>query len=184
MTKSRIEDYLWGCLEIPLFMSRGAARFEGDKKSALVSFALPFLFLFPTAELAQINPDLAGHDYMWLLSRFFLLFIGSTAIFYACVYGCLVALERKEKFFSLVTAMNWLNITSFVINIPFFLLVYADIYSFQEMYNLFIFMMLFGTTYIAFLITYLLRINWMLGTAIAIMGMLIDDGLHHYIFPS
>ena len=67
-------------------------------------------------------------------------------------------------------------------NLPFFLLVYAGFYTYDEMFNLFIFLILFAMAYQAFLITHLLRINWMLGTAIAIMDMLINDELHKLLF--
>lgn len=177
-----IKRHLLGCLEIPLFMKVGVMRFDNTRNAAIVSFIIPLLILFPTAELAQINPDFVGKSYWWLLGMFALLYAGGSFAFFGCSYACMAALERKQYFMSYINAFNWLNLTSLAINLPFFLLVYAGYYTFEEMFNLFIFLILFGMTYQAFLITYMLRINWMLGAAMAIMGMLIDDGLHKLLF--
>ena len=63
------------------------------------------------------------------------------------------------------------------------MLVYYGAYTYQEMLNLFIFLMFFSVIYSAFMITHLLRINWMLGAALSIMSLLIDDGLRQALFP-
>ncbi|MCB9985470.1 MAG: hypothetical protein H6864_07280 [Micavibrio sp.] len=149
-----------------------------------MSFLIPFLTIIPTAELAKINPDFADKSYFWIFGMFFLLFGLSSLFFYSISYACMVALERKQHFLTYITAFNWIGLTSLAINLPFFLLVYTGFYSFEEMFNLFIFMVLFSCTYQAFMVTHLLRINWMLGAAIAIMSMLIDDGIHKLLFST
>ena len=63
------------------------------------------------------------------------------------------------------------------------MLVYYGAYTYQEMLNLFIFLMFFSVIYSAFMITHLLLINWMLGAALSIMSLLIDDGLRQALFP-
>ncbi len=163
-------------------MKVGATRFPNTVSAAKTSFLIPILTIFPLAGLAKINPDFQGHSYLWVFGFLCLMVLLSMIFFYGASYACLAGLERKDKFMSYITSFNWLNLTSFAINAPFFLLVYFGIYQYQEMYNLFVFLILFSTAYQAFLITYLLRINWMLGAAISIMGMLIDDEIQKFIF--
>ncbi len=179
---SQIKDALMGCLEIPLFMKTGATRFQNTIQAAKTSFLVPILVIFPVAEVAKVNSDFTDHSYIWLLGFFAMMLALNMLFFFGASYACMVALEKKDKFPAYITSMNWLSLTSLVINMPFLLLVYFGIYSYDEMYNLFIFLILFGTTYQAFLITHLLRINWMLGAAISIMGILIDDGIRQLLF--
>ncbi|MDY0029501.1 MAG: hypothetical protein RBR86_06115 [Pseudobdellovibrionaceae bacterium] len=178
-----IRKALLGCLEIPLFMKAGVKRFENTKEAATASFIIPFMFLFPISEISRINPDYTDLSYIYILSMTTLLLVLSMIFYYGACYACMVALERKNHFYQFVSATNWITLTSFVTNMPFFLLVYWGYYEYKEMFNLFIFMMFFAVTYQAFMITHLLRINWMLGTGISIMSLLIDDGLRQAIFP-
>jgi len=177
-----IKSALWGCFEIPLFMRKGVSRFENTKRAAFSSFLVPLLVLIPSAELAKLNPQFTGHSYFWIGGSFLIMFLISASLFYGSSYISMWALEKKKSIFAYINAFNWMNVTFFVVNLPFFLLVYFGIFKYEEMINLFIFLILFSCAYQAYFITRLLNINWMLGTAIAIMGLLADDLANKIMF--
>lgn len=182
MNGQSIKSALWGCLEIPLFMKLGVTRFNNTKDAAISSFIIPFLSVFLIAELAHINPVFADRPYIWNLFSLTALLVINIVLFYGASYICMWALDRKEFIYTYINATNWLSLTVTLTNLPFILLVYFGFYTYAEMNNLFIFMILFGCTYQAFYITHALRINWMLGTAISILGMLIDDTAYKIMF--
>ncbi|HNQ91691.1 MAG TPA: hypothetical protein PKI93_02045 [Alphaproteobacteria bacterium] len=179
-----VKSALWGCLEIPLFMKIGTTRFENTKQATLSSFLIPFLILIPTAEIAHINPEFTDKSYTWLFGSFALLFLISASAFFSASYVAMWALEKRDVFYAYINAFNWMNVSSFAINLPFYLLVYAGFYEFKEMFNLFIFFVLLICAYQAYFITHILKINWMLGTAMSIMGMLSEDMAHKILFGS
>jgi len=164
-------------------MKSGVQRFENTKEAALTSLLIPLILLLLISEISKINPVYADLNYLHILAKTSILLVLSILIYYGASYACIVALERKQYFFQFITATNWLTLTSFAINAPFFMLVYYGAYTYQEMLNLFIFLMFFSVIYSAFMITHLLRINWMLGAALSIMSLLIDDGLRQALFP-
>lgn len=182
MKNQSIKEALWGCLEIPLFMKLGVTRFQNTREAALSSFLVLLIPLLLMAEMAQINPVFTGRPYIWNLFSFSTLFVINAVLFYGASYICMWALDRKEQVYAFINGSNWLTITSTAINLPFLFLVYFGFYSYAEMNNLFIFIILFGCVYLAFFITHVLRINWMLGTAMSILGMLIDDAAYKIMF--
>lgn len=175
------QQILLGCLEIPLFMRKGVERFPGDKKSAILSFLVPLGLLIPLSFMAQVNPDLATQSTLQSFVRFLELFILTSALFYTISYFCIQALDRGGEYFRFISGLNWLNLSFFLINLPFLILVYYHIYSFAEMQNLLIFLTLFAVVCNAFFTTYILRINWMLATSLSIMSLLIEDSIQKAI---
>lgn len=174
-------NILLGCLEIPLFMRKGVERFPGDKKSAILSFLVPLSLLIPISFLAQSNPDFAAQSAAQSFARFLELFILTSALFYTISYFCIQALDRGGEYFRFVSGLNWLNLSFFLINLPFLVLVYYHIYSFAEMQNLLIFLVFFAVACNAFFTTYILRINWMLATSLSLMSLLIEDSIQKAI---
>lgn len=172
-----VKQALLGCLEIPLFMSSGVRRFSDKREFAIFSFLVPLFLIIPTAFLSQINPDFQARSFGSNLLRLFELFILSSIMFFTIVYFCFQALERQSEFFKFMGALNWLNLSFFLINLPFNLLVYTHVYTFKEMHNLLIFLMFFAVTCNAFLTTHLVRINWMLATSLSILALLVEDSV-------
>lgn len=177
-----IRNSLWGCLEIPLFMAIGAKRFDATWRTALWSFIIPFLIVIPTAELAHINPDFSDKTYDWIFGRFLSLYILGSLFYFIGLSMALWSFEKLGKLPGLVNGLNWLNLSNFLINLPFFLLVYFGAYSMDEMDNLLIFLIFFSISYQAYFLSKFIGINWMLAASLAIFGLFTDQTAHQIIF--
>lgn len=176
-----IRTSLWGCLEIPLFMSAGISRFTASWPEAARSFVIPLLVIFPTAELARINPDFSAQTYDWIFGRFFALYALGSLFYIIGLSMALWSFEKLGKLPSLVNGLNWLNLANFLINLPFFLLVYAGFYAIEEMDNLLIFLIFFSIAFQAYFLSKTIGINWMLATALAIFGLFTDQAAQQII---
>ena len=180
--KQKISEALWGCLEIPLCMKAGAARFVNSKEAMLWSFLVPALLLPLVIFIAPINPDLAALSPLVLAFKYTLNVFISAILYFGTVYLIAGALHRREYFFQFVNASNWLNLSALIISLPFYALVAGDIYSFDEMKNLLIFLLIYGFIYYAFMLTYVFRINWMLAASVSILGMAIGQLSHFLVY--
>ena len=169
--KQPIKAALLGCLEIPLFMKISRDRFVNSPEAMKQSFLVPLLLLLPSILIAPINPDFTPLPFPNLALSFTLDFCLVLFVYLLFMRAVAKALDRSQFFFQFVNAYNWLNLTSFLISLPFFVLVVSGIYEWDEVKNILICLVLFSYAYLAFAITMILQINWMLAASLAIVSM-------------
>lgn len=179
---SVISNALWGCLEIPLFMRVGLTRFGNSKRDAIISLIVSILTIPVSSYLAQINPTYTRIPYFKLIALFVLEHLLLLAIYFSLLFYLCRALKRVDALWHAFTIYNWLAIPSLVIITPFALLVFKGAYTFDEMNALFLTLMLYGFAFSGFYLTYVLRLNWMLGTSLVIAHFILNDGLNKLIF--
>ncbi len=173
--KQTIRHALWGCLEIPLFFKLGVTRFENSRDFAIWSCLIPFLLLLPTASLAYVNPELGEKGFIWCLGFFTGLTLLGSGLTFVLVYFLSGIIRDNTSFWSYMAAYNWLNLTNFLMNLPFLPLLAIGAYTWDEMSNLLLFLMLYAYTMNGFLATYVFRINGFLGASLAVVDLLCGE---------
>lgn len=169
--RQSIGQALWGCLEIPLFMKIGPARFVNSPEAMKASFVVPAFLLPLMIWLASINPEYAAMPFGILVFKFILFAVSTLFVYLLLIYAITGWLDRRDRFNHFVNAYNWLNVSSFVMILPIALLVIFNIYTFEEVEHLILFIMMYGFAYTGFLITFSLNINWMLAASLAIVNL-------------
>lgn len=169
--KQPIKDALMGCLEIPLFMKVARDRFVNSPEAMKASFLVPLLLLPLGIVIAPINPDLTAMPIGKLALRFCLDFALAFIVYFLIMKAVCKALDRSQYFNQLVNAYNWLNLSSLVISMPFFLLILKGYYQWEELENILLCLILYSYAYLAFAISLILRINWMLAASLSILAL-------------
>lgn len=173
--RQSIRQALWGCLEIPLFFKLGVTRFENSRDFAIWSCLVPALLLVPTATLAYVNPELGEKGFFWCLVFFTTLTLVGSALTFTLIYFLTGLIRDNKSFWSYMAAYNWLNLTNFLMNLPFLLLLAIGAYTWDEMSNLLLFLMLYAYTMNGFMVTYVFRINGFLGASLAVVDLLCSE---------
>jgi len=171
-----------GCIEIPIFIKTGTERFENTASAAKLSFLVPFILLPFSAWLALANPGFKDQTVLSLLPKMTFEFILSTALYLSGIYMAVKQLDRAQFFPRFVNAQNWLSITQLVILLPILSGVMAGHWPWKDVYNFLVFLFMYGYVFQAFLITFTFRINWMLASALSILGMAINESVHSLIY--
>lgn len=173
--KDEIRNALWGCLEIPLYLKKGSTRFVGTSDAFKRSLWIPIL-LVPVVAMIIPNPEpYADKSHLWAICLLMLQMFLSTSGFIAGIYFFRMKHVTNEQFLSCITSYNWLSLSSFVINIPLMLLAFTGINTWDDVYAMMILLALYSYSFLAFMITYTLRINGYLGCAFAMMALLIGE---------
>ena len=183
VTSQQIRQNLLGCLEIALFMRKGAGRFGANKQSMMRSFAIPFFFL-PLTILIVVNAHPA--DDLSLASMKVIALIYSLRLFvYLGVFLAFVYMmsrilnigedEHQDVFYSFATANNWLMIPAAVLMAPLVISFLNGGHEWGEIYPLMVFIALYAYAYTAFMAAHVLRIPMELAGFIAIAGMAINQ---------
>jgi len=170
-----IKNALWGCLEIPLYLKSGATRFTGTFSAFKRSILVPVL-LVPVIAIIIPNPALyADKSVLWTICLLLVQAIISTILFIGVLYFFRSKHVTHEQFLKCITGYNWLSLSALVINIPLILLAYTGVNTWNDVYAMMILLTLYSYTYLAFMITYTLRINGYLGGAFAIMDLMLGE---------
>jgi len=177
-----IRDGLIGCLEIPLFLKAGVARFDNSKRAMQFSFLIGMLVTIPAAWLARSNPDFAGTAYPNLLAGFITEYLIFSFLYLPTMYFITKELGRGEYFNRFVNGYNWLNISQLCMIAPMVIGVWAGHWLWEEVYYFLVFLVMYGYAFFAFYITWNFRVNWMLGTGLAILGMALSELTHFFVY--
>lgn len=169
-----IKSALRGCYELPLFLKQGVGRFQNSSRSFWQSTLVP-LFLIPLQlPLAGADPEMARYPLVTLIVAQSYLTVISTAFFLGGVWLLTWPLERKDKFYQFGAAANWLSLTSYVLLLPYFLLVLSGTFSAAQLGNFLFFMICFFMAVIAFTAKNSLNIHWVVAVLIGIGALLAE----------
>jgi hypothetical protein len=176
--RGELRQNLTGCLEIALFMPRGAERFCASYKGMIKSFAIPLLLLpltLLTVIAAHPDPALTSSSAKILVVIYSLRTFIYLAMFLGLVYCMARQMDREEHFYRFATANNWLAIPAAILSVPLILAFLNGAYEWNEVYPLLVFITLYSYAYSTFMITFVMRLPWELACFIAIAGMAIHQ---------
>ena len=188
MTDGRsIKQKIIGGFELFFLFGRGMENFSGTRAAALRSLAIPaatFIYGLIFHAIWPYPPKgmEAGYDY-WQVTRtvtaHFLL-----ALFLSSGFTYLVAwaFAKREKFWLLFEASNWVGVTGFLVGLPLSLLATFALAPREAMDRVFVILTLYGVLVTACIIRAGLRVNWQLAAGIALGGFCIDNELWHILF--
>jgi hypothetical protein len=177
-----IRDALTGSLEIPLFLKAGIGRFAGDEASARASFLVPALLLPVSVRLARLDPEILAHSFEALLIRFTAVTALSLGLYLPAIALAARHLGAADATPRFINAQNWLGLSQVLILSPILLGVAIGRWSWAEVYPFLVFLLMYGYAYGAFAITHILRTNWMLGAALSILGMAVNQFAHFLVY--
>lgn len=170
-----VKNALWGCLEIPLYLKKGATRFSGTVSAFKRSFVIPIL-LIPVIIYSIPLPDLyADKSFDWEFALMFIQICLGTAAFAGIIYFFKAKHVTTEDILKCLTSYNWLSLSAFAVNIPLILLAVFGINTWDDVYAMMILVTLYTYSFLAFMITHTLRINIFLGVAFALADLMIGE---------
>ncbi|MCC6597273.1 MAG: hypothetical protein IT559_00590 [Alphaproteobacteria bacterium] len=179
MNKEETRQNMLGCLEIALFMPRGAARFSSSVEGLKKSFLLPVILLpLSIATVLAAHPaagNLNDGSAQTLAIIYAVRLFISLGLFLGLVYFMARKMDKMEEFYRFATANNWLVLPAAALMLPLSLSFMAGNYSFSEIYPLMVFITLYSYACTAFMAAHALRIPMELACFVAIAGMAINQ---------
>ena len=174
---AEIRQNLLGCLEIALFMRRGAERFSSDISMMKKSFIVPALSLPLTCAivLAAHPHDTSGVITNILITIYSLRLIIYLPCFLGLVYLMAKNLDKVENFQRFATANNWLMLPSVVLMIIPVIGMLTGHYNWADIQPLLMIVTLYSCACVAFMATHVMRIPWELASFVAICGLAIHQ---------
>lgn len=168
-----IQRNLIGCLETALFMPKGAERFSESYGGMQRSFILPLLaFPITAATFIGAHPDAMSSQTVNTMTIVYAL---RTVVYLACFLGVAYlaskALDRKNAFYRLIAAHNWLVIPAALLTLPLTLGHLYGAYSWEEVYPFILFIMGYSIAYMAYATKHVLQIPVELAICLAICFM-------------
>lgn len=163
---------LLGCLEIPVFLKRGVERF-GDNIAAAKLSLLALLLVIPVAAafngLAPNNIDMTyGASLVHVLFSWVL----SSVLFLGILFVLMGIIKDRVHFWKFVAIYNWLNLPSFLIQLPFLFVVALHWAAWETMQDYLILQLLFAYAYQAFAMTHTLKIHWTIAAAFSMVDLI------------
>jgi hypothetical protein len=179
-----LKNMLLGTMELGLFMSIGAKRFQENRATALKSFLIPFLLLPLWVLAIYVAPTerLGQRSFGELL-----MLHGQIKILFALGLLGLIALlahftDREDKFWSFVTAVNFLSIAGLAITMPILGMAMAGWHSWDDLYAILLAAALYEFALLGFAAAYILNLPWQLAAAISFFALILHQLTSQTIF--
>jgi len=170
-----LRNHLRGCLEVPVFLAQGVERFSGTKQAFLKSFLITLLLIPLTVPIAALNPDYANLSIFSIFVAVVYRTLIATAFLLGTIWMLCFYLDRKDRFYQFGTAYNWLGLSIYVLVLPFYVIVATGMFTWPEMMNLLIFIMLYSYVILGFMAKHVLKMNLFGALGVAILGMACDE---------
>lgn len=172
-----VKSILLGTLELSLFLTKGASRMPQDRQTAINSFAVPFVLLpiWIYAFYLEPTPLMGEQSYSWLFWVHLLSSVLEIVGFYAVLWLIVAKFERKDKFWTFVTAKNFSSLVGFVISAPLVLLVLNGSNTWEEVFPMFVVLAFYEVALTAFISTFTLSIPWQMGGGIGFFSFLLTE---------
>lgn len=181
-TSPEIRQKLLGCLEIALFMPKGAERFDADKQTMARSFLIPLLFLpISIGVVLSAHPAALSAGSMQVIGAIYALrlfvYLGAylALVFAMTKFLNESAEDQMQDFYRFATANNWLTIPAAMLMAPLVLSFMSGNHEWAEIYPLMVFIALYSYAYTAFMAARVLRIPMELAVFVSIAGMAIHQ---------
>lgn len=174
------KNSLRGCLEVSSFLSRGLDRFDATLPAFKMSFLLPLLMVPLNIPAATYETEFQG---MPLTSIFIaMLYRGIVSMFFFLggVWLLTWVLECRDKFLKFAIVINWLNVTGFVLMLPYLALLVFFGFSAEELGHLILVIVAILCAIVAFTARHALKVNWPIAILISIY-MIVSEVLAAYM---
>lgn len=173
--KDEIKNALWGCVEIPLFLKKGATRFTGTVSAFKHSFLVPILFSPIIAATIPVSKLYTDKSFLWVVCLYFLQFVIATSIFMGAVWFFKSKQVTKAQYLQCISAYNWLGLSCYVVNLPLILMGHLGVHPWGDIFAMMLLTNFYCYSYLAYMITHVLKTNAFVGTSLAILDMLLGD---------
>lgn len=181
-TSHEIRQNLLGCLEIALFMPKGAQRFAADKQTMTRSFLIPLFFLpVSVAIVLCAHPAALDTGSMQVIGLIYALrlfvYLGAylALVFTMTKFLNETAEEHTQDFYRFATANNWLMIPAAALMAPLAISFLSGNHEWAEIYPLMVFIALYSYAYTAFMAARVLSIPMEMAVFVSIAGMAIHQ---------
>lgn len=168
--KDYILTHLRGCLELSLFLKRGADKFQGSSDSLWLSFLVPVILIPINVVQAYAYPEFRDTPWTTMLVIFSYQVVISTAFFLGSAWLLCWPLGRKDEFKKFGTAYNWLSIVGCVLSIPYMLLFLLTSLDAEQLSHLLLTTMGLFFCIMAFTIKSTLNVSWIIAALIALFA--------------
>lgn len=158
-----------GCLELALFLRRGADRFQNDLTGFWFSFLIPVLLIPLNILQAYSYPEFGDTSWPTMLVVFSYQIAISTAFLLGSVWLLCWPLDRRNNFLKFGTAYNWLSIVGCVVFLPYMLVFGLTSFSAEELSHLLITTIGLFYCVLCFTIRHTLNVSWII--ALLITGL-------------
>lgn len=170
--KDKISEALQGCLEVPLFMTRGVFRFADDDDFVRLSFLIPALLIPVAAAIGALyTPAFEGVPFIFILLSAFVRMVLSIAFAYVFVFAVYKKLGRLDGFPRFVVAANWLNLSAFIMQLPPIIMAASGRHAWEDLQSLILFFLLYIYAYGGFLVSRTGRLG--VAASVAMVGAFI-----------
>lgn len=172
---SEIRNALWGCLETPLFLTRGMTRFSGSRAAILRSILVPVLLV--PVYVAILPDDPEGHHPSYLLAVVALLLsvLVSSLLFLTGMYFFKNKTMPKDVFGQFISAYNWLNVPEACIQIPLMLLAFFGVHTWDEVFIALFFLNFYVYAYLAFFIVRFFKMSWYMAVSLILIDVMLGE---------
>jgi|JI8StandDraft_2_1071088.scaffolds.fasta_scaffold102049_2 hypothetical protein len=174
-----IKEALWGCVEIPLFLKKGATRFTGTLGAFKRSFLIPALIIPLVVMTIPNPPEYVDRSTEWTLGYVGLGVLLSTIVYLIAMYFFRSKEVTNEQFLKFATGYNWLSLSGFVIQIPLMILAMLGVNTWDDVFAMMALTTLYSYGYLAYMITHTLKMDWYLGFAFAMLDLLVAETMYN-----
>ena len=173
--QDEIRNALWGCVEIPLYLKRGATRFTGTVSAFKHSLIIPILLvpiIITTVPAQQLYAD---QSFLWIACLYVMQVFLGTAFFMLAVYLFKSKDVTNEHYLRCIVGYNWLGLSAYCVNIPLILLGHLGVHPWGDIYSMMMLVSLYSYSYLAYMITYTLKTNAFIGMTLAVLDLLLSE---------
>ena len=170
-----IRNALWGCVEIPLYLKRGASRFSGTITALKRSFLIPIIFIPIIIYTIPNTGVYEGKSFDWQASLMLIQIIIGTAAFAAMIYLFKAKHVMADDLRKCLTAYNWLSLSAYVVNVPLILLAVTGINTWDDVFAMMTLVTLYSYSFLAYMIMRVLRVHLFIGVAFALADLMMSE---------
>jgi hypothetical protein len=172
---NEIRNALWGCVEIPLYLKKGATRFSGTLAALKRSFLIPIILIPIIIYTIPSTGVYEGKSFDWQASLMLIQIILGTGVFAAIIYFFKAKHVTADDLRKCLTGYNWLSLSAYVVNIPLILLAVFGINTWDDVFAMMILVTLYSYSFLAYMIARILKIHIFLGVGFALADLMMGE---------
>lgn len=169
-----IQKKLRGLLELSVFMKQGLDKFDNTRSDFLWSLLIPLVFIPLQIPIAMYDDELSQYPLKIMAVILAWRVIVGTAFFLGGVWLVSWPLECKDKFYRFATAMNWMDIVSWSLLLPFPIFIGLFDASSEGMGNYLLLSLSYIAALVAFVARHALKVHWVVAGLIALGGFAVQ----------
>jgi hypothetical protein len=168
--KHYINTHLKGCLELSLFLKRGADKFQDTMNGFWLSLLVPVLLIPLNVVLAYVYPDFRESSSLTLFVIFAYQIGISTAFCLGSVWLVCWPLDRNAEFPRFGTAYNWLSVVGCVLFIPYLFVLLVTPFDAEQLSHLLLTTIGLFYCILGFTVRHTLNVSWVIAVLITALA--------------